>query len=209
MGRKTNAQNAVIAGDRFSRVTRLVSAPKHNSWPAGKRCVREWIAAQIEPKYCYEVYGTRGSAETLWTRLGARVTGPSGEALAELAQLNEWGHDVWDIDCYSRPYPALEIIGKKAKGMVIGVFATDTLKKQCQIRGGLAREVTDIMEWPRSKGGDHKHLKAWIYYHHPQVLREIYGRFLAPRYSIRKMIVVGPRGVSAASYVGLIAEIVG
>ena len=200
------------AGRRRGALLSAARGPKHNSFPAAKIAIREWLAGQIGAKHRtgYAVYGGGGLAAQEWKRHGLKgLDGPAhGEdALDALGTLQRWDYAVWDVDPFSNPFPAIRMIGQRAAAPLIALFVTDgCLRKMAQIRGRLPSTVLAVTGWLDNRDEQSRWLKARIYHHYPEALAWVLSCCLAPRYKITAMRVVRGRGASSANYAGMIAR---
>jgi len=177
-----SARGVGIGGNKKGGGPRTVYVD--NSFPIMKIALRKWVAEKFVNPSILDVYGGYGLMyKQLWRRYNYTAT--TGEALSWLSNQEKLDYDIYDVDPYSSPYEALQIISQKATKRVIGVICTDgCLRRQAQMRGKLPKVIQDICGWPPK---DNK-LMAAIYYQYPCFLKFILLKIFAG-YKIKNLAV--------------------
>lgn len=110
---------------------------KHNnSHPLEKIALREWVLKYITAAHVLDVYGGNGLMyERVWKLKAESYLTAEGDSLQWLADQIKFTNNVFDVDPYSSPYEALEIIGNKTVTAQIGIVCTDgTLRRVAMMR---------------------------------------------------------------------------
>jgi len=160
-----NARSAVISGKKGGPRT----THNDNSHPGIKIALRQWVAKKFQSPIVLDVYGGYGMMyESVWKVLAKEYLTSEGEAINWLNSQERLNANVFDVDPYSSPYEAMEIIGMKAANERIGIVCTDgCLRRQAGMRGHLTKFLEQKCEWDSNNKG----LMAAIYYQYPSFLR--------------------------------------
>jgi hypothetical protein len=167
-----NAQNVATSGKKGGPRT----VHTDNSHPVIKIALRQWIAEKFELPIVLDVYGGYGMMyESVWKVLAKEYLTSEGEAINWLDSQKRLGADIFDVDPYSSPYEALEMIGNKAIKKHIGIVCTDgCLRRQAHMRGHLTKFLEQKCGWDSSNKG----LMAAIYYQYPSFLRFVLQKIM-------------------------------
>ncbi len=142
---------------------------KDNSHPAVKIALRKWLIEKIQPESVFDVYGGRGMMfNRCWKNYDYSCT--EGDAIEYLQSKQSFNQDIFDIDPYSSPYEAIEIVCKKSVKSKIGIVCTDgMLRRQAGMRGNLTKFIQNRCGWPAKDNT----LMAGIYHQYPKFLRHV------------------------------------
>ncbi len=157
---------------------------KDNSHPAIKIALRKWVIGKVNPVTVLDVYGGCGMMyDRLWKRF--EYTRSDGDSVKWLDSQKLLRFDCFDIDPYSSPYEALEIVCEKSQNNMIGVVCTDgMLRRQAGMRGNLTKFIQEKCNWPAKDNT----LMAGIYHQYPKFLRYVIG-CLSGEYCIENLAV--------------------
>lgn len=142
---------------------------KDNSHPLIKISLRKWIIDKACPINVLDVYGGHGMMyKRVWKNFEYETS--NGDAVEYLNKKVYLDFDCYDIDPYSSPYEALEIICKKSKKTKIGVVCTDgMLRRQAGMRGNFTKFIQKKCGWPAKDNT----LMAGVYHRYPEFLRHV------------------------------------
>jgi len=162
-----NVRNAVINGNKKNNKGGPRTVHVDNSFPAMKLALRRWIVEKFENPTVLDIYGGYGKMyQQLWYKYSYTAT--KGDALQWLSAQESLNFDIYDVDPYSSPYEALQIVAEKATGDRIGIVCTDgCLRRQAHMRGRLPKILQQCCNWDWHD----KALMAAIYYQYPRFLR--------------------------------------
>ena len=191
-----NVRNAVINGNKKKNKGGPRTVHVDNSFPAMKLALRRWIVDKFENPTVLDVYGGYGKMyQQLWYKYSYTAT--KGDALQWLSAQESLNFDIYDVDPYSSPYEALNIINKKAIKNRIGIICTDgCLRRQAQMRGNFPEIIQALCGWPAKNN----HLMASLYYNYPKYLKFIIYKVM-DRWEILNMAVKYGKGWGKSSTV--------
>lgn len=161
----------------------LRTTHKDNSHPTIKLALRKWLISELNPKTVLDVYGGHGMMYgRLWKKYEYSYSG--GNSI-EWLKNNDLNYDCFDIDPYSSPYEALEIITKKTGKNKIGVACTDgMLRRQAGMRGNFTKFIQQKCGWPAKDNT----LMAGVYHQYPKFLRYVI-KCVCPVFNIEKLAI--------------------
>lgn len=130
--------------------------------------------------------------QNCWKKL--KCMSSTGEALSWLERNEDWSHDIYDVDPYSSPWEAIELIGGKTSNR-IGVVASDgSLRRQV-----LFRRHSQVMD---KAGWDYKdrRVQGLIYWQYPSAITFLLEKFFVRK--VEKIAVKYGKGIghSCTSY---------
>lgn len=175
---------------------------KDNSHPVIKIALRKWTIEKIQPKSVLDVYGGHGMMfDRLWKNYDYQCS--DGDAIEYLKNQTEFNHDIFDIDPYSSPYEAIEIVCKKSVKPEIGIVCTDgMLRRQAGMRGNLTKFIQEKTGWPAKDNS----LMAGIYHRYPEYLRHVLS-CICDDYKIKNLAVeYGRKRSQATVYFAIILK---
>lgn len=157
---------------------------KDNSHPAIKIALRKWLISELKPKSVIDVYGGHGMMfERLWKDFEYSCS--EGDSIEWLNKQTILDFDLFDIDPYSTPYEALEIVCNKTNKNIIGVVCTDgMLKRQAGMRGNFTKFIQKKCNWPAKDNT----LMAGVYHQYPKFLRYVI-KCVCPDFNIEKLAI--------------------
>lgn len=157
---------------------------KDNSHPAIKISLRKWIIDKIKPTSVLDVYGGHGLMfDRVWKNYNYLCS--DGDAIKYLNNQKSLNFDCYDIDPYSSPYEALEIVCKKSMKQKIGIVCTDgMLRRQAGMRGNFTKFIQKKCGWPAKDNT----LMAGVYHRYPEFLRHVIS-CISSEYEIEKLAI--------------------
>jgi len=157
-----------------------------NSHPGIKIALRQWITEKFQSPIVLDVYGGYGMMyESVWRIFAKEYKTSEGEAINWLDSQKQLEADIFDIDPYSSPYEAMELVGKKAIKKQIGIVCTDgCLRRQAHMRGHLTKFLEQKCGWDSNDKG----LMAGIYYQYPSFLRFVLQKVM-PDWSVSSLAI--------------------
>lgn len=157
---------------------------KDNSHPSIKLALRKWAVSNLKVESVLDVYGGMGMMyKNLWKNY--TYAHSEGDAIQWLSSRDNLDYDCFDIDPYSSPYEALEIVCNKTNKNNIGVICTDgMLRRQAGMRGNLTKFIQDKCGWPAKDNT----LMAGIYHKYPNHLRYVISQ-VCPLFKIDKLAI--------------------
>ena len=158
---------------------------KDNQFPAIKIKLRKWLLAFFNNPSVLDIYGGNGLMyKFVWKNNSEKYIAVDCDAI-EWLNKNTCNFDIFDVDPYSSPYEAIEVIGRKTQKEVFGLVCTDgMLRRQAKMRGSMSNFLQKKMNWPR-KDND---LFARIFYNYPGYLRLVLKE-LCQNYTVEKLAV--------------------
>jgi len=162
---------------------------KNNSNPEIKIALRKWLIGNIDICSVLDVYGGHGLMyDRVWKTFEYSFT--KNDSLKWLGMQKGLIHDCFDIDPYSSPFEAMEIVCKKAIKGRIGIVCTDGfLRRQAGMRGNFTKFIQEKCNWP-AKDND---LMARVFHQYPSYLRHVINRICGD-YEIEKLAIkYGPK----------------
>jgi len=171
---------------------------KDNTHPGIKTALRRWILKEFSAPSVLDIYGGYGLMwQLVWSKHANDYTASTGEALSWLGAQNALQYNVFDIDPYSSPYEALQIVAEKATGDRIGIVCTDgCLRRQAHMRGRLPKILQQCCNWDWHD----KALMTAIYYQYPRFLRFALVRVMKG-WEIEALVVKYGKGFGKSSTV--------
>lgn len=149
---------------------------KDNSHPYIKIKLREKMIEYEENIVCLDVYGGFGLMyQKIWSRENIEYNSTVGDSLTWLNENNLDKYNVFDIDPYSSPFEAIEIICTKTTQNNIIIICTDGyLRRMGLMRMKLNKFICNKTGWADRD----LTLLAAIYHQYPSFLRFLLSKII-------------------------------